>query len=177
MKYAEGIMFGILIMLALLNLFVGLSNDQKGVDGIPAVCDYTGECEIIATYYIYADEIIFGEEESLEDFINASNLSKGVYYDKKINRFVDLRENFDGGWIVGIAKYYGDSKTTISTAPISNEYILENLEYVHDVEKYATYTGYGWSTEYNNLYEGLEGLVVVIDPSVGYDIVYLNQIT
>ena len=67
-----------------------------------------------------------------------------VYYDKKTNRFCQLRSGFEGGFYCSFAIYYSDAITATNAVPISDEYIKENMVEVVDVSSIGIYDGNGW---------------------------------
>ena len=67
-----------------------------------------------------------------------------VYYDNSINRFVHIREKTDTGYLVGVARSYRDSQTTILLVPMIDLYMIVNLEQIENIKDYADYNGIGW---------------------------------
>jgi hypothetical protein len=67
-----------------------------------------------------------------------------VYYDEKVNRFVQLRAMHDDFMLFGgFAEYYDDARTNKSSVPISYEY-AKGLKKVICVDHFADHDGIGW---------------------------------
>ena len=67
-----------------------------------------------------------------------------VYYDKNINRFSQLREITSKCFVCSVAKFFGDSNTTISVVPYSKKYVVSNFEEVVSVSDFAVFDSVGW---------------------------------
>lgn len=87
--------------------------------------------------------IITGERKQIIEHTTVYE-EDSVYYDTFLEHFVHLRSKTSTGWMAGFSKYFGDSKTTISTIPITDEYMQANLEFVEAVTDYAIYTDVAW---------------------------------
>lgn len=88
-------------------------------------------------------------ETKTKEKILASTEDKPVYYDKKNNRFSQIRKiDGDVAWC-SYAEYYSDSRTSKSMAPYSFDYIDTNFVLVDKIgiDKIAEFNGVGWKVK------------------------------